>query len=281
MITFSKIGEYGRLGNQLFQYAAVRALALTKGFDLVIPDPKTKRWHGQDCLLKEFSIPEALFGEASGLPYIYFEQDALQYNPSFWEIPDGTDLYGFFQSILYFGDHADTIKKELTPKESHLSTAREYITSLKQKYNKPIVSIHIRRGDTTDETNKEHYKSMYDKDGEYFTYLNKALKLFPDCHYLVFTGGKRSEDGNDEDIKWCKDNLDISADYSNGTTLQDFCRMMMCDHSVLSPATSFGWWAGYLSRSDSKKIVAPNNYHPDLENFNHRQNFYPEEFILL
>lgn len=281
MITFSNLGNLGRLGNQLFQYAAVRSLSITKGFDLALPDPIIKTWHGQDCLLKEFNIPENLFAEIRGLRYSYKEKDALQYDPSFWQIPDGTDLVGFFQSTLYFKDQASIIKKELTPKETHLASAREYITVLKEKYNKPIISVHIRRGDLTSSINKEHYTSMYDKKGDYFAYLNKALELFPDCHYLVFTGGNRSEEGNSEDIKWCKDNLNINAEYSNGTTMQDFCRIMMCDHSVLSPATSFGWWAGYLSASDNKKVVAPNNYHPDLESFNHREGFYPEEFIVL
>ena len=30
MITFNELGKYGRLGNQLFQYAALRALSLKK-----------------------------------------------------------------------------------------------------------------------------------------------------------------------------------------------------------------------------------------------------------
>jgi len=281
MITFSKLGELGRLGNQLFQYAAVRALSLENGYDLILPDPETKRWHGQDCLLKNFDIPDSLFGVASGIRHQAVEQSPFHYDARFWQIPDNTDLVGFWQSLSYFDKHEDIIKKELTPKEEHLLAAGEYITSLKEKYKKPIVSIHIRRGDMLDEGNKEHYESLYEPDGEYFQYLRKALDLFSDCCYLVFTGGKRSETSNDEDIDWCKTNLGVEADYSEGNTVQDFCRMMLCDHSILSPATSFGWWAAYLSYSKDKKVIAPNNYHPDLENFNHRQNFYPEGFIVL
>jgi hypothetical protein len=281
MITFSKLGEYGRLGNQLFQYAAVRALCLENNYDLVLPDPETKSWHGQDCLLKNFNIPDSLFGLASGIQYQAVEEDPFRYDAGFWEIPDNADLVGFWQSLSYFDKHEDAIKRELTPRKEHMSSAGEYLKSLKEKHKKPIVSIHIRRGDMLDEVNKQHYGSLYEPDGEYFTYLRDALNLFPECCYLVFTGGKRSEESNSEDIEWCKKNLGIDAEYSEGTTMQDFCRMMLCDHSILSPATSFGWWAGYLSYSKDKKVVAPNNYHPDLKNFNHRQNFYHKEFILL
>jgi hypothetical protein len=281
MITFSKIGEYGRLGNQLFQYAAVRALGLENGYDVLLPDPETKRWHGQDCLLKNFSIPDSLFGEASGIQYIAVEEDPYCYDSRFWKIPDDVDLFGFWQSLSYFDKHQETIKKELTPNEEHMSSASDYLMSLREKYKKPIVSIHIRRGDMLTEGNEEHYGSLYEPGGDYFSYLKKALELFPNCVYLVFTGGKRSEEGNSEDLDWCKNNLNIDAEYSEGNTMQDFCRMILCDHSILSPATSFGWWAGYLSYSKYKKVVAPYNYHPDMKNFNHKENFYPKEFILL
>ena len=42
MITFSKLGTLGRLGNQLFQYAAVRALSLHAGYELALP--KDRDW---------------------------------------------------------------------------------------------------------------------------------------------------------------------------------------------------------------------------------------------
>jgi hypothetical protein len=279
MITFSKLGEYGRLGNQLFQYAAAKALSLENGYNLILPNPSTKNWHGQDCLLKNFSIPEALFGEASGIQYAYLEQDAFQYDPSFWQALDNTDLVGFFQSMSYFEKHSDVIKKDLLPKDSLMEEATNFVSNIREKYNKPVVSIHIRRGDNAT-VNKEHYKDMYSAGSPYFSYLKNAVNLFSDCTLLVFTGGKRSEDCNGEDIEWCKNNLGLLAEYSRGNTLQDFCRMMVCDHSILSPATSFGWWAGYLSVSKDKKVVAPIDYHPDIKGFNHRENFYPEEFIL-
>jgi len=39
MVTFTRLGQLGRLGNQLFQYAALRALSLKNGYDCYIPNP--------------------------------------------------------------------------------------------------------------------------------------------------------------------------------------------------------------------------------------------------
>ena len=39
MITFSELGKLGRLGNQFFQYSALRSLALYHDYDMAIPNP--------------------------------------------------------------------------------------------------------------------------------------------------------------------------------------------------------------------------------------------------
>ena len=38
MITHNSIGYSGRLGNQMFQYATLKALSLEKGFECFLPD---------------------------------------------------------------------------------------------------------------------------------------------------------------------------------------------------------------------------------------------------
>ena len=41
MLSFNKLGKSGRLGNQMFQYAALRGIAANRGFDWVVPPPGT------------------------------------------------------------------------------------------------------------------------------------------------------------------------------------------------------------------------------------------------
>ena len=39
MITFAQLGRYGRLGNQLFQYAMLKSVSLATGYEMKIPNP--------------------------------------------------------------------------------------------------------------------------------------------------------------------------------------------------------------------------------------------------
>jgi hypothetical protein len=43
MLAFNELGNNGRLGNQMFQYAALRGIAAAKGYDWCIPPYNTKR----------------------------------------------------------------------------------------------------------------------------------------------------------------------------------------------------------------------------------------------
>ena len=56
MITFIHLGALGRLGNQMFQYAALRGLGLARGYETKIPNIGERMWHGQKCLLQNFNI---------------------------------------------------------------------------------------------------------------------------------------------------------------------------------------------------------------------------------
>jgi hypothetical protein len=113
MITFHKLGELGRLGNQLFQYAALKGLALKTGYEVKIPNPETMSWHGQACLLDKFNIDCDYLNQddANGLQYLYGEPNWKTYDDKFFNIPDNTSIEGFFQSTFYFEHCAEQIKK--------------------------------------------------------------------------------------------------------------------------------------------------------------------------
>ena len=227
MITCHNLGINGRLGNQLFQYAALRGLAEKKGYNICIPDPKTRSWQGQNCLLDEFNIKaEKCELSDTNIEFLYVEPDYMAFDKNFYNILDNTSIDGYFQSTLYFDHCLSVLKKEFLPKKEHRLRAVEYISSLRD--SKPIVSLHLRRGDNTDDTNpSKELNSVYDKGGFYENYLEKAIDQFKGALFLVFTGGSRTNNDNREDVKWCKKYFDKRKEdfhfAEGGSVVEDFC----------------------------------------------------------
>jgi len=291
VITFSELGRYGRLGNQMFQYAALRSLSLNKGYEFKIPDPKTMEWHGQPCLLDNFNIKaEYMSDEDYGkIKFNYMDPIVGSFDQNFFYLGDGVNLFGYFQSYKYFKDYKADIVNELTPKDSLLRDAKKILKSFKQE-NKEIVSLHVRRGDNQDGTNPQ-YKHFYGKndlltkDSLYGKYLSKTFDIFKDkkVKYLVFSGGSRTKDGSNlTDIEWCKKN--IKGDnivYSEGLSdIMDFTLMTLCDHNVVCHLSSFGYWAAILNKSPNKIVVAPRDYTLGQDSRT-TNGFYPEHWRVI
>mgnify|MGYP003644091526 FL=1 len=292
MITFLQLGKHGRLGNQLFQYAALKSLGLKNDYEVKIPNPKIMTWHGQECLLDNFNLEGGHLedGDIQKIEYMYNEQNHDVCDPNFWQSPNNINLHGFFQSTFYFKEFDEQIRKEFTLKDNFVNEALEFINKLKEENNnKEIVSVHLRRGDLTDGTN-DISNNYYGKNGELSddsicgNYLNKALSHFDDDKYifLLFTGGSREGDDNNKDVSWLKDNLKGSNFFYSGvkTTLEDFALIKECDHNIMSHSSSFGWWAAYLNSNPNKKVIAPKDYSMEPDSWN-REGFYPDNFILI
>ena len=284
MVTFHKLGELGRLGNQLFQYAALKGLASKNGYTAKIPNPQTMNWHGQTSLLDRFNIDcDYLTQEdANTLQYLYGEPNWQKYDLNFFNTPDNTTIDGYYQSLFYFEHISEQIKKELTPKKEYLDKATKFIDYLKGQHNCEIVSVHVRRGDNMTNGQTELIEA-FNPGGLYEQYFTKAKKVFEgkNVKFLVFTGGQRFNEDNSTDVEWCKNFFKGDEFlFSEGQPqIDDFCRIMLCDHNILSHASSFGWWAAYVNPNQNKIVVAPEYYSPDSPTLK-REKFYPKQYIL-
>ena len=294
MITFTHLGKYGRLGNQLFQYAALKALSLEKKLEAKIPDFDSFNWHGQKCVLNNFnlSLEKYTQEDIDGLKYRLTEK-----NPKYMEnmsvVVDNTDLYGFFQNTKYFEKWQDDIKNDFSIKESIQKISEDYIKSLKSRYNTDnIISLHIRRGDVTDGTNKlyggiERYigkEGKLEKTSVLGEYIYKSISTFDsNTKFLVFSGGSRKGNThNQSDMDWCRENL-IGDEFifsEGGSEIQDFCTITKCDGCIVSPASTFSWWAAYLNPSE--RIIAPKYFWIDKDNYNYEKpGFFPTHWSIL
>ena len=293
MITFTQLGRLGRLGNQLFQYAVVRAISLERGYELKIPNFYSEgiTWQNQECQLNNFNI-ECSFLEPQDFYKInnrYDEHNHAIFYHDVFNVPDNTDLHGYFQNYQYFSKYEKEIRCDFKLREDLEEHAKEYIESLK-KNNEQIVSVHFRRGDNSDGTNSE-YNNYYGQDGKlskdsiFGKYFYEALEAFhgENFKFLVFSGGSRKGTShNQADIDWCKKNLDNDKFLfcEGNSDMQDFAIMKNCDHNLTTHMTSFGWWAAFLNENPDKIVIAPKNYSvPDDGRV--KYGFYPKTWKII
>lgn len=263
MITFSQLGTYGRLGNQLFQYSLLKAVAFKTNKQIILnPEIKDKVWHGQKCLLTNFHLKSAKYGKFI-FNDIYEEKEWMKYDENVFKIKDSTDFHGFFQNVKYFNDILPIIRNEL---EIKYETSIKVINYL-NKFSGNKVSLHVRRGDSSDGTNLELDKITNDfsKGSILYNYYNRAIEMVPkDSTIFLFTGGSRNSNSNNNDIKWCKNNFkDERIVYVEELNdIESFCCMSLCDYNILSFLSTFSLWGAYLSKK--QQIIAPQNFYPHL-----------------
>ena len=125
----------GGLGNQMFQYAAARAVTLRNDADLILDTTRTPMKgggnHHSAFALGHFAIAGRI-GDASDLPPSrnrpvrhtiwrmtgrsprYIRERGLAFNSNIISLEPNCYLHGYFQSDRYFNDVSDQIRKELT-----------------------------------------------------------------------------------------------------------------------------------------------------------------------
>src|SRR5262245_59875244 len=157
----------GGLGNQMFQYAAGRRLALARGTELLLDlspldDPRvpTRRCYELGAYPIRATIANAAEREA-----IASRRDSLaariarracggrrgaaterhfRFDPEVLDLPDGSCLQGYWQSERYFADVADDVRRELTLERPATGRNAELLERI-DACN--AVSVHVRRGD--------------------------------------------------------------------------------------------------------------------------------------
>lgn len=250
MLSHSSLGSNGRLGNQMFQYAALRGITASRGFDYTIPDLDIS-------LYRCFNIPKK-FGPTGECQITHsgFEFD----EELFENCPDNADLCGYFQSEKYFQNVEGIIRKEFTFCDRIDSMCSHYI---EQKFfGSEVISVHIRRGDYL--TDPNFYALEVEK------YYLEALRSLPNCDVLVFS----------DDVEWAQSNFankNCTISKSKNEFI-DLCLMSKCDYHIIANS-SFSWWGAWLAKS--KKVIAPKKWFSgEFSNWNTKDLYLPDWIIL-
>jgi len=251
----------GRLGNQMFQFASSVAIAKRLGYDVFFPiencfsvypngpiDPKTNLHIPVKCdLLDCFDIPLSFFrksGEISTQSTV--QERTFTFDPDMFNISDGSDLSGYFQTEKYFKSIREDILEYFSFKSEISERASEYWTENIGVFldNSKSVSVHVRRGDYT--LYPGHHPVCSD---EYYT---EAISRFDTGHkFIVFS----------DDLDWCKEKFGSDQFFvvDSGSPFVDLMLMSMCDHHI-NANSSFSWWGSWLNRNEDRITICPSNW---------------------
>lgn len=240
MITFSQLGRYGELGNQLFQIAATIGYATRVEQEYGFP-----LWHCTKSDTKYFE----LFKERLPLlecinlkDFTGFSESSLRYN----EIPSyltcNVNLFGYFQCERYFAHCKDVIINQFQPSEI-----------IQQKINhlnyEDSVCIQLR---FYDRVSKDPF-DVYVKVEDNLDYLKAAINFFgkKKTFYVVTNNPDKAEA-----IFKGYTNIVVLREYSN---IEQFFIQTMCEHNIITNS-SFGWWGAYLNQTVDKIVYAPKKW---------------------
>ncbi len=280
MIGFDHIGNLGRLGNQMFEFAALRGIAAEHEYEVCIP-PADHQGIENYSLHQCFKLDHIKTGFISNENYS-LEQTFHYNNDLFSTCPDNTSLYGFFQSWRYFANFEDEIRKDFTFHDDILNPCKEMVESVEE----PIM-LHVRRGDPN-LTDPRGFKWSYTQCSSQhppqpIEYYEKALAEFPeDQPVIVFS----------DSIDWVKEQEFFSGDrflhsepddkYADGsfTPYTDLCLMSLCSHAIIANS-SMSWWGAWLQTNPNKKVIAPKMWFgPDYKDKDTSDLYYPGWILL-
>jgi len=269
----------GGLGNQMFQYAAGRALTLARGvplhvditglggsaprqFDLprifrCVADiasadevRRILRWQAVPVVKRIMARPEI----AAVRIRSFIVEPHFHYWPGIRNVPATAYLQGYWQSEKYFRDATAVIRADFGFRQP-MSEAN---VALAEKIGGCVaVSLHVRRGDYVSNPKARAFHGFCSVD-----YYRAAIRLLAGRvaapEFFVFS----------DNIAWVRENLEIGfpcqyVDHNRGAESYNDMRLMsLCHHHIIANS-SFSWWSAWLAANPSKIVIAPKQWFQD------------------
>jgi hypothetical protein len=265
MLSFNYLGNLGRLGNQMFQYASLKGIASKRGYDFCIPSKELFGFKDANVRSSDCSIFDCF--NLSDVHQEIIQQQILQEKDFSFDkqllrnCPNNVDLFGYYQSEKYFKHIEDDIRNDFTFNKDVQELSLEFFENFE---NNKVISLHIRRGDYV--LNPNHPVQTLE-------YYKKSLEYFDDrLPVLVFS----------DDAEWCKQQELFDSDrfmISEGNATDfDLCLMTLCKYHIIANS-SYSWWGSWLAKSE--KTIAPKNWFGgDCINYN-TQDLYCSNWIVI
>jgi hypothetical protein len=272
MFTFLKLGDLGRLGNQLFQLAATEAAARRTKTFAVFPQFESEEW---------LDVETRSLEELEAEEWTTFLPASFAYDPNVRSIPAtvNVNLEGYFQSERYFDDCTDFIRS-LIMTDAMNAISRRVADDYGIPSDNNYCAIHVRRGDYVkfpERHNPLSFADYYRPAMEFMRERYKVEKFVvvsddqkgvqaelkdPQIIYGLATGtllhrirlslAHRAHATYSPPPRWA---LRLRR-YENYRALHDLMLMSNCRHHIISNS-SFSWWSSWLSPFSDRVVVAP------------------------
>lgn len=279
----------GGLGNQMFQYAAAKSLALKHNTNVLVDVTElnkdtqglhTKREYDLHIFNSNINIASEKelnkVNQLQLLPliikkifniYYIANEEGTEYQSKFIKFPKNTYLNGFWQSELYFIDFENEIKKDFQFIDKIIHENKTLATEIS---NSESVALHVRRGDYVSNSNANQFHGLCSID-YYEQAVNIISQKFQNFKLFVFS----------DDIDWCKEHLKFEAPIyyvETNSAYSDLYLMSICKHNIIANS-SFSWWGAWLNNNIDKTVVAPNLWFASKEV--NTSNLIPKNWIKL
>ncbi|MFX0199817.1 MAG: alpha-1,2-fucosyltransferase, partial [Candidatus Hodarchaeota archaeon] len=251
------------LGNQMFQYAAGRRLAIKLGVALKLDISSYSEFYklrsydlGIFNIKENFATPKEVrqltnisknlfvricyrFLRKQQKPSeSYYKEKHFHFDPDVLNLPDDVYLDGYWQSDKYFADIAEIIRQEFSVKTA-LQAKNQELAALIGSCES--VSLHIRRGDYVSNPRTSQMFVTCDLD-YYYRCVDHISQTVQHPHFFVFS----------DDHQWAHDNLKLSfptmfIDHNEADKAYEDLRLMsLCKHNIIANS-SFSWWGAWLN----------------------------------
>ncbi|MGH1590655.1 alpha-1,2-fucosyltransferase [Methylobacterium phyllosphaerae] len=269
----------GGLGNQMFQYALGRSLAIKHGMPLLLDKSFYADEHGVNVTVREYdlghfkiravALPDTIArlvspDRNSGMPRLLERwtsrafglkrETSMRFDPSIFLAPGKTIFEGYWQSEKYFDDIRDFLLAELVPR---MPLSSGFIAATQEIKLNDLASIHVRRGDYVTNATAAAYHGTCSI--EWYKAAVAAVEARAGVRRFLVFG---------DDLDWARENLRFLAEpiFADEFDLcgawEDLYLMSHCRHNIIANS-SFSWWAAWLNRFERKIIVAPRKWFVD------------------